>query len=103
MVFLLGFLGLKSSATKADSFIQVTLKDSETVYYLQNDILEIAAVLPAQTVISVPDGATPVNYDYRAANGSIERSSNGFFSGVLVSPPLNQNPGNLYVSTTVLS
>lgn len=60
------------------------LSKSENIRILQKEILELAETLPAGTMLSVPGGFSPETHLYRTSSGKVERSSNGFFSGVKI-------------------
>lgn len=71
----------------------VKLNVKENIRYLKNDILEIAATLPAGTIIQFPKDNVSVYNDYRDSNGSIQRSSTGFFSKVQIISVSPENEG----------
>ena len=77
----------------SDEFHLIKLIGKENIRFLLKNILEVATVLPAGAIIQYPKDNLPVNYDYRDSNGSVLRSSSGFFPKVqIVSvPPENED------------
>ena len=114
---LLAFSQISFAQDSANDFHLITLENKENIRYLLKNVLEVAAVLPAGTVVKYPKSATPVNYDYRDANGNVLRSSSGFYPMVqIVSvtpensaqfPPekilsLNNTANGLFVTSSLL-
>jgi hypothetical protein len=98
-----------------DERITVTLPEDDSVRYLKDNVLEIAAALPKGTRLSYPKDAKGQNYDYRDADGTVHWSSNFYYPEVRIedseapSPlltsaeifKLNATPGGLYVSSVL--
>jgi len=94
----------------------VRLVSSENVRTLQDNILEVAASLPAGSELSIPKNVARVNYQYRTKSGEVKYSSNLFYRSIkIVSVPpqyqdlypvdrideINNLPTGLFVTTTV--
>ena len=82
-ILLLGLVLISHLAWGQES-LNVKLKTKENIRYLKDDILEIAVSLPNGTIIQFPKDNVNVYNDYRDDNGSIQRSSTGFYSKVQI-------------------
>lgn len=96
----------------------VILSGAANLRTLNNSILEVVVQVPTGSEIEVVSGVAPVFYDYRDSDGSVKRSSNGFYPNLQLKsvpaseqenfPPdmieeINRTPAGLFMSSLDLN
>lgn len=98
--FLFGFYACGADSANTSSLSQsdtslttrtVTLSGPAKFRTLRSNILELLVQVPRGSEIEVTTGVAPLFYDFRDADGSVKRSTNGFYPNLkLISVPASE-------------
>jgi hypothetical protein len=101
---------------EATTFYRAHLSHTENLRFLKAGVLEVAVNAPEGTTLLIPKDIAPSKQNYRAEDGSVESSSNLFFSSITIESvsgadapnfpqakidALNATPGGLYVTSLI--